>query len=292
MVRRSFRHILYGAAIVASLPGCCSVYVNRPVTFHVRDAETKQPIEGAAIKVVYMRFMEISIPMTGWGPTEGVTDRDGKLTLVVDPYKDRFMMNTTAKGYLPEEHRSGTWVTKRVAPRKRFEWKNDFVLELYAEPLGDVDLVFPKDYRGVVLVRFAPTDHPPDVPGRRRVRYDVPASGVVEIKESWLLERPLNYTRIHAQLRDGTTVPTLDGPGALEDWDARRHQMDDAVALQPYPMADAIALRFIEPDWEHNTWIYVLGTKREADSVREPKSPTLSEADQRDLDRLMRAGGN
>jgi hypothetical protein len=253
------------------MPGCCSFYLDRPVTFHVRDAETKQPIEGAAIQVHYMRFMEISIPLTGWGPTEGVTDRDGNLTLVVDPYKDRFTMNTVAKGYLPEESLWGDWVKKRLVPRKRFEWKNDSVLELYAEPAGEVDLVFPNDYRGVVLIRFSPTDHPPDVPGQRNFRYDVSASGVVEIKESGLLERPLKFDRIHAQLRDGTKLPNLDRDVAFED----------RIAT-PYPTDDVLALTFIEPDWEHHTWIYVLGTKREADSV----------AEQRERDRLMKPRGN
>jgi hypothetical protein len=267
MTHPLFRHILYAGAVVASLPGCCSLYVNRPVTFYVRDAETKQPIEGAAIVVKHLRFMEISIPVTGWGPTEGVTDRDGKLTLVIDPYKDRLMMEATAKGYLPEKQYWGDWIAKRVAPRKPFEWKNDFVLDLYRAPLGDVDLIFPNDYRGVVLLRFSPTDHPPALPGQRRFRYDVPASGVVEIKQSRLLERPLTYRRIHAHLRDGNTVPTY-WPGAVEDPDARLDQSSDAVAQEPDPADDAIALRFIEPDWEHDTWIYVLGTKRDADAVK------------------------
>jgi hypothetical protein len=273
MSRRVLRHALHVAALLAPLSGC-SLYLNRPVTFQVRDAETKRPIEGAELHVMYMRYMEFGLSMTGWGPTKGVTDRDGRLTLVVDPYKDRFNLSATASGYIPEQNRGTNWAAERIAPRKRFEWKNDFILEMYAAPEAEADLVFPGSYRGMVRVRFSPTDHPPEVPGRRRFRYDVPANGIVDVRETELIDRPGLTDRIHARFQDGTTVPNVPWPDAPEVG-----ADDGRVAPKD------IALRFIEIDWEHHTWVYVLGTKDDADSARRTSS-RLSEADRRDRDRL------
>jgi hypothetical protein len=279
MSRRVLRHALNVAALLAPLSGC-SFYLNRPVTFQVRDAETKRPIEGAEIKVTYLRYIEVAIPVTGAGPEQGVTDRDGKLTLVVDPCKDQFTLSATARGYLPEQHQGRDWVAKRITPRKRFEWKNDFILEMYTAPEAEVDLIFPDGYRGIVLVRCAPTDRPPEVPGRRRFRYDVPASGIVEIREAGLMDRPSLPDRIHVQFRDGTTVPTAFG-----------HNDPEVDAAGGRRAANDVALRFIDMDWEHRTWVCVLGTKDDADSAMRTPSE-LGEADRRDLDRPKEARGD
>jgi len=278
MIRWFPRRILCAAVLLAPLSGC-SFYLNRPVTFQVRDAETKKPIEGATIEGFYIEALLVArTSLTGWGPTKGVTDRDGKLTLLVDPYKEGFQLNVKAKGYL--DYRSGTWATRADASRKRFEWKNDHAVEMYAEPAAELELVFPEGYRGVVLLRFSPTEKLPNVQGQRFFRYDVPPSGVVEIQESGLLRRITIQDRVRASLKDGTPIPTVT-------WG-----MVNSRGGVLGPKDHAIALRFVELDRERNTWIYLLGTKQEADAVRKSKlPPTVSEADQRDLDRLMKAWG-
>jgi hypothetical protein len=39
----------------------CSLYLNEPVTFRVRDAETQQPIEGAKITTRYMAMLDFGV---------------------------------------------------------------------------------------------------------------------------------------------------------------------------------------------------------------------------------------
>jgi hypothetical protein len=145
-------HMLY-AALAASLSGC-SFCLNRPVTFLVRDAETKRPIEGAEIRTFsFNPVLVTGVSLTGWGPTNGKTDRDGKVTLVFDPYKKLFFMDASAEGYRPERSRSGNWITERITPRRQFEWKNDFVLDMYPETAGLVEPAPDNDDRDRPLTR-------------------------------------------------------------------------------------------------------------------------------------------
>ncbi len=227
----------------------CSFYLPQTVTFRVRDAETKQPLEGADIHTAYMTMLDFGLLFATRGPTSGRTDADGKLTLVLDPTKDWLWIDAEAEGYLPEPHMWGASVKKRLVPHGGLAGGSDFVLDMYKNPAGRVDLTVPDGYRGLVLVRFAAADSPPQRFGQRHFKYDLGFDGRVSIRESGLFERVGGYCRIHTCFPDGKELPTIDG--------------DSPSTL----LSTSLALRFITPVWEHHTWVYVLGTKAEADAA-------------------------
>jgi hypothetical protein len=250
------KRCVFGAAVLLMQLCGCSLYLIRPVTITVRDAETKQPIEGAEVSSDYMRMIDFGLIFAGGNYKEGVSDSDGKVTLVIDPYKDHLTLNAQAKGYHNQDLYSyGPDIRKRVVPRNWFEWRNEFVLEMYAEPKGTLNLVVPKGYRGAVVVRFAENDSPPVPPGQRIFTYAVPPNGVVDVKESGLLERAGSYHRVHARFEDGTELPTL------------APTTDDPKSLTPCGR-ELIALRFIDPVWRYNTWVYFLGDHGDAIAFR------------------------
>jgi hypothetical protein len=229
----------------------CTLYLNQPVTFRVRDAETKQPIEGAEIRTTYLTMLDFGVLAADWGPKEGVTDADGKVTLFIDPKKDCLEVDASAVGYHPEPHMSRTAIRKRLVSRRGLVWGSDFVLDMYKDPMGRLDLVLPNGYLGPVLIRFAPVDSPPERTGQRHFAYEVGLDGQVAIRESGLFERVSAFGCVHARFRDGIEVPTAeDRSGA------------------PIP-PNSVALRFITPVWEHHTWVYVIGMKADADAMNE-----------------------
>jgi hypothetical protein len=236
------------AVLLAHAPGC-SLYLNQPVTFHVRDAETKQAIEGAEIQTHYSTMMDFGLLFADWGPREGVTDTEGKVTLFFDPRKEYLTIDATAKGYHSQPNMWGSEIRKRLVARHGLAWGSDFVLEMYKNPDGQLDLIAPDGYRGVVLIRFAAIDSPPQPIGQRHFTYELGHDGQVTIRESGLFERAGGYGRVNARFRDGTDVPKVEDRSG--------------TGVPP----GSLALRFITPVWEHHTWVYVLGTKAEADAV-------------------------
>lgn len=254
----------------------CSLSMARPVAFSVIDAETKQPIAGAKLDACYYVLLDFGLIFFGWGPLEGVTDRDGKVTLHIDPHHPAVRTKAAAKGY-QEENRSATNFQGRLLPRKQQQWGNEYVLEMYAEPAATLDLEFSEGFRGLVLVRFSPPNPLAHRAGQRHFRYVVPANGVVDVKESALLERLGNFDRVHAVLADGSRPPTVSAG-------------DHGSEKRAEPPGE-IALRYISPtrepdEWGH-TWIYVLGTRKEAEEVSRRLWPENGEFDERALKAMM-----
>src|SRR5438477_11407442 len=77
----------------------CSLYQPRPITYTVRDGDTGRPIEGAKIKANYLTMLDFGVLFASIGPREGITDRDGELTLIIDPDKISCHLSVTADGY-------------------------------------------------------------------------------------------------------------------------------------------------------------------------------------------------
>jgi hypothetical protein len=238
--------------LLTALTGC-TVSQPRPVTFVIRDAESGVPIDGAKIKAEYWSILDFGRPIAWFGPNEGVTDKDGKLTLFMDPRKDSLRLDVEAAGYHPEQHMWGENVRRRLTYGWWFGAWDEFTLAMYREPTAKAELVLPIGYRGPVVVRFADKDHPPDPPGKRTFRYAVSARGTVEIKESELLERLNGFGAISARY-PGKTFRTVG-----------RYPSDSNDPFDP--PAEAAALRFVAVDWDSHVRLYVLGTKEEALAV-------------------------
>jgi hypothetical protein len=244
---RTFRIVI--AFIVLAGSSGCTAYVNRAVTVHVRDAETKQPIEGAGVRAQYLYFLDFGQWPASWGRKEGLTDSEGKITLYFDPYKKLLALNSEAKGYQSEGLGRGHSVRGHLVPRHRFAWRREIIIDLYKDPEAQLELTVPDDYRGPVCIHFSPTEVPPEVPGQRRFTAEVERNGHVSVPYSGLLERAGGFGRVTARRRSGAKLVT------------------ETDRKSTWVAADEVAFRFITPSWEQHVWIYVIGTKAEADLV-------------------------
>ncbi|MBI3409723.1 MAG: hypothetical protein HY040_15385 [Planctomycetes bacterium] len=271
MPKRHSVSLLLWVLLLPQLAGC-SLYLTRPITFSVLDAETKQPIAGANVEARYSVVLDFGLIIAGRGPLEGVTECDGKVTLHADPHHDALFIKASATGY-QEEQLSRDRIEKGLRPRKGHPWGNEFVLEMYAEPQAKLDLKFPRDYRGVVVLRFSPVDTSPPIRGQREFSYVVPANGIVDVKESGLIKREPNYDGVRAFV-DGKELLTLVDTGA-------------GTGKMGPDLRDAVALRFVGRIWEHSMWVYVLGTGREGENAEKMLWPNSRDLDERALKSLI-----
>ncbi|HLW64729.1 MAG TPA: hypothetical protein VKS79_05365 [Gemmataceae bacterium] len=169
----------------------------------------------------------------------------------MDPRKAFLNVDANADGYHEEPNISGSIIQKKLVSRGAFGWRGDVVLEMYKNPEAKLTLLLPNDYRGVLTLHFASHDSPP-VPARNReFIYEASENGRVQIKETGLIERVCYYDHFHSRYRNGVEIPTVVDAGMSN--------------VAP----NSIALRFITPVWEDHIWVYVVGTKADADQVYE-----------------------
>jgi len=266
-------------AIVVSGPAC-TLYQPRPVTFRVRDGDTGQPIARAQVEARYLTKLDFGVWFASVGPREGVTDRDGDLTLVIDPRKSSFHLYVTADAY-PENPDFGR-VTRgsprwdRLVPGPWYSPRDEYEIRLYRGPAPTAEVTFPDGFRGTVLVRFATGGRPASLAGQRTFSYTASPRGMVEVADGGLFEAIGSYTGIRARYTTGAAFPTY-----VPD----RHRPVPAGA----PADDAVALRFITPVWEQHTWLYVLGTADEAEAVERAVWPDHNHFDQAAYDRIVKS---
>jgi hypothetical protein len=184
------RGLIGPALLLALAPGCLALPRPRPVGVLARNAETKQPIPGAEVRISYAPTPSPLAPSDSSGTTGG----DGIARMRATPYGDAgVVVEVAAKGYLSEEKVLPVEAVAALAPAGLFEAVErrpaSVVVELYAEPRPTVELVVPAGYRGPVKVAIQARDDVPCPPGQRCFRYAVPDSGVVEATGPALLRR-------------------------------------------------------------------------------------------------------
>ena len=127
------RKILFGVALIIVLYFILS-YLGR-ITGTVVDAETNQPIEGAAILVEWSISVSVGYSATdSYKVVETVTGKDGKFSVltVLNPFVDPPILTIYKKGYV-------AWNSERIFPegnkRQDFEQGKDVVakLEIFKE---------------------------------------------------------------------------------------------------------------------------------------------------------------
>src|SRR6516225_1726759 len=97
---RRLRYLAWAALLLALAPGCQGLFGSRPAPVLVRDAETKEPIPGAEVRLSYP---PTQLPV---GPPDcsEKTGDDGVARVQAAPYGDGgIAVGVTAKGYLSEE---------------------------------------------------------------------------------------------------------------------------------------------------------------------------------------------
>jgi hypothetical protein len=204
--RRPAQFLLGSVALLTLLPGCQVLYSYRPIVIKARDAETKQPIADAEVRVSYPLVHPTQAPYDSVGKTGG----DGVARLQATPFGPAgVLVEVRAKGYLFEQK---TLPIESVEALERTNWfenlerrSANLVVDLYASPPPSVEFIVPVGYRGVIHADVVSKPDVPAAPGERCFRYTVPINGNVELNGPLLLARvaPLDY---RAQYADGTPL--------------------------------------------------------------------------------------
>lgn len=202
--RRLVRALLLLTAIVA--PGCQAFYAYRPVAIQVQDAETKQPIPGAAVRISYPLVQPSQTPYE----VEGATGADGIAHLRAAPYGPAgVLVEVSGKNYLLDQKTVPVTTIEAIKPAGWFEKVEKrpatVTLELYAAPRPVVELVLPAGFRGPIKAEVQVRADAPSTAGQRLFRYGVTTAGIVQVSGPALVERvlPLDYQAITA---DGTRL--------------------------------------------------------------------------------------
>jgi hypothetical protein len=205
------RYLLWLVVLLAST-GCRSWHHYRPVNILVRDAETKEPIDGAHVRLGYFLLIDPFSPER----TAGMTGPDGTVELVAAPYEGRAVMFASADGYFSEGMQSLEDEVIRACDPDRRKPREYVVVEMYAEPAAVLELVVPAGYRG--LIRVEPHTVELTSAGRQRLfRAEVPPSGLVHVPGPALLRRAecVDY-QLHGA--DGMLLPCEPEGTAVGFW--------------------------------------------------------------------------
>jgi hypothetical protein len=184
-------------------PGCQAFFSYRPVLVQIRDAETKKPIPGAEVHICYPMTRPSVAP---WESLE-VSDNEGIARLRAAPFGEAGLrLEGAARDYLPESLSVPVEAIAEIPPPSLFlpDGKRpiNFSLELYHGPPPSVELVLPKDYRGLVKAEIQVRDDTPYPPGQRRFTYNVDPTGYVLVSGPPLLRKVLTPD-FHARYAGG-----------------------------------------------------------------------------------------
>lgn len=224
--------------LVMLLSGCQSLYRYRPVSVLVQDAETKQPIPGATVKLTY----PYTLPSRAPCDSSDTTGADGIAHLRAAAYGDvGIMLDGSAPGYQPEELSAPVESVAKIEPVPWFG--NDaprpvtFVLKLYADPKFAAELAVPAGYIGLVKAEVELRDDVPFAAGQRRFCFPVGADGTTHVVGPRVLERasPSDW---QGRYPDGTLLSTQAPP--------------DKVGLRPYKRVDDTEYFVVGTQWDYD----------------------------------------
>jgi hypothetical protein len=209
--RRLARWLLYLALPMGTAPGCQAFHVYRPVSVLVRDAETKQPVPGAQVRITY----PLTRPSVAPYDSAEATGGDGIAHLRAAPFGEAGLrVDASANGYLPEVLNVPVQAIEEIEPAPLIGTDHprpvNFVLEMCAGPSPTVELVLPNGFRGLVRADIQVHDEVPCPPGQRCFRYQVDPSGYVLVSGPAMLRRV--YTPDYrARFADGTPLAREGG---------------------------------------------------------------------------------
>ena len=221
--------LAHAALLLALGSGCQALQPYRPVLVLARDAETRQPIAGASVRVSNPGAR----PSVGPDTSSGVTGADGVAHLRALPRDEAgLVVEAASEGYLYEAKTLTAEAMRSIPQGRPFGMVDQsppaVVLEMYAEPRPTVELVVPAGYRGLVKaeVRVHEDAHAQDERSaarwweladakahgpQRLFRYEVGPSGVVQATGPPLL---LHDPDFRVRYADGTpaTWQATDSP--------------------------------------------------------------------------------
>jgi hypothetical protein len=179
--RRLVGRLVSLVVLLCLAPGCQVLHVYRPVSVLVRDAETKKPVAGAQVQLEYPTTHDSLAPFA----SSGLTGDDGIARLRAAPFGYALLITATASGYLAENQELPVATVQKIQPSSWFEAAErrptSFIVDMYAQPAFSVELVLPSGYRGLVRAQVQTAEGTSFPAGQRCFRFDVPASGVVQV---------------------------------------------------------------------------------------------------------------
>ncbi len=210
--------LAFFAPLIPLVSGCQALHSYRPVSVLACDAETKKPIPGAEVRISYPLTQSSSAP---W-ESVGLTGDDGVVHLRAAPYGEAgILLDATAPAYLSQQKNLPVEAVEAIKPPGLFHpaapRPADFVVEMYAAPGPELELVVPTSYRGVVKVTVRVRDDLTNPPGQRLFSYAVPPSGDVEVTGPPLLRRVYSPD-YRAKFADGTPLSRRPEEGEVGFW--------------------------------------------------------------------------
>ncbi len=177
--RRTFRGLLGPALLVCLVPGCLSLHSERPVKVLVRDAETKEPIKEAEVRLTYRtRAAEASTPTTEKTKTDGIarmtTTPNGKDALIIQAST----RHTSSHGV---EDPTAVERSNRPVGSRRPSRSVTFIMDVYRGPPFAVDLTIPTGLRGLIKAELQIQDDANCTLGQRNFQFLVEPTGSVMI---------------------------------------------------------------------------------------------------------------
>jgi hypothetical protein len=216
------------ALSLCAVCGCQALHRYRPVAIQAVDAETGRPVPGADIRITYPVTASSATP----APSHGTTATDGIARLQAAPCAEggAVHVEASAPGYLGEETFLSSVSLQAISPAKPFEKVEHrpatLVVALYASPDPKVEMVIPTGFRGMVKAELKFSPDAPGSPGQRTFRYEVPASGVVQVNGPPLLRRLLP-AEFHGSYADGTELKPDAADAQIGFWWLRHEELYD-----------------------------------------------------------------
>lgn len=210
------RRLIAMILLAAALPGCQVFHAYRGVDVQILDAETKQPITGADVKISY--------PLeTSWlAPSEskGITTGDGIAHLSATPFgRAGIMIEASAKGYMGEVKYLSPEEIEALKPAlgQDTERRADYVIEVFADPKPTVLLVVPAGFRGVIKADVKVQADLAYQAWQRLFRYDVPITGEVVVTGPAMF-RHVTAANLRVQFADDRPIALRAKDASLGYW--------------------------------------------------------------------------
>lgn len=214
-----YRQLAFGQVLMLLLlPGCQAFYAYRPVPVLTIDAETRQPIASAEVRISYPASRPPYVPAESLGPT----GPDGLARLKAAPHGEGgIMIEANANDYLGDQAFLTTDQVQAIERAGFFEDADKrpaaVTVALYKRPKPSVEFVVPTSFRGRIKATMQVRPDAPAMPGQRVFGFETPATGEVAVVGSLLLQRvqPCDF---HARTADGVLPDRPTDMNAVGFW--------------------------------------------------------------------------
>lgn len=242
--RRLARCLMYLVLLLALTPGCQAMYHYRPLAVQTVDAETRKPIPGAEVLVSYPVTPASQAPRN----SSGTTGNDGIAQVQAAPCgNDILLVTATASGYISEDKDLSAATVQAIKPAEKGPAR--CVVELYAAPRPNVELVLPNGYRGMLKVGIEFKEDAPHAPGQRDFSYVVAPEGTKIIAPPLLRHlRPeaFNARYANGKVLSGTFTDSRGDP-------LSKYEMDTALGFWWLKRDDHFEYYLVGTVAEYNT---------------------------------------